>query len=264
MQVMIRRWIYNAVSDGPWAEWVALRLKHQVEYGKYGDAATFLAKAPWSEEYLLDIVDAILSLGGPWPTEDGWRMHNEPPANKRALAALAELLDIAQSVYCVNAARDGLARRADAAATAAFQQASLSAASAPSAGSSAEHLSNAWSTLHALRPDPSRAYSEAIKAVEAAAHAIVQPNHAKATLGTMLGELKNASHKFSLAIPGPTGSGDVAPLVAMIELLWTGQTSRHGAQTPTRTETREEADMAVHLAVTLVQWFAAGAIIRKP
>ncbi|CAL9332533.1 hypothetical protein SUDANB15_00096 [Streptomyces sp. enrichment culture] len=39
--------------------------------------------------------------------------------------------------------------------------------------------------------------------MECAAHAVIQPNHAKATLGTMLGELKNPRHKFSTAIPAP-------------------------------------------------------------
>jgi hypothetical protein len=50
----------------------------------------------------------------------------------------------------------------------------------------------------------------------------------------------------------------------MMKLLWQGQTSRHGAQTATRAETLEEVRMAVHLAVTLVQWFATGAVLRVP
>lgn len=75
----------------------------------------------------------------------------------------------------------------------------------------------------------------------------------------MLGELKQSRAKFALAIPGPTG-GDIAPLIAMMELLWDGQSSRHGSQTPTRPETIPEAQMAVHL--TLVQWFCLGAVRR--
>jgi hypothetical protein len=53
------------------------------------------------------------------------------------------------------------------------------------------------------------------------------------------------------------------PLIAMIELLWTGQTSRHGARPPTRPETFEEAQMAVYLAMTLVHWFVSGAASRR-
>lgn len=33
--------------------------------------------------------------------------------------------------------------------------------------------------MHALKPDPEKAYSHAIKAVESAAHAIVEPSNAK-------------------------------------------------------------------------------------
>jgi hypothetical protein len=50
----------------------------------------------------------------------------------------------------------------------------------------------------------------------------------------------------------------------MMSLLWTGQSSRHGAETVTRPETAAEAEMAVHLAVTLVYWFSTGAVRQKP
>jgi hypothetical protein len=49
----------------------------------------------------------------------------------------------------------------------------------------------------------------------------------------------------------------------MMKALWEGQTSRHGSQHPTRPETMEEARAAVHLAVTLVQWFSAGTVARR-
>lgn len=104
---------------------------------------------------------------------------------------------------------------------------------------------------------------DAIRAVESAAHATIEPNNAKATLGTMLGQFRNAPHVYRIAIPGPDGSGSITPLTAMMELLWTGQTSRHGGQTPTRPETFQEAQMAVHLAATLVQWFTSGAVTRR-
>ncbi|MFI6986560.1 hypothetical protein ACIBSV_49580 [Embleya sp. NPDC050154] len=51
---------------------------------------------------------------------------------------------------------------------------------------------------------------------------------------------------------------------AMMQLLWDGQTSRHGKQTPTRPETLEEARAAVHAAAILVQWFVSGAFTRLP
>lgn len=79
----------------------------------------------------------------------------------------------------------------------------------------------------------------------------------------MLGQLRATPDRWVLAIRGPGGAGSITPLIAMIELLWTGQTSRHGGQAPTRPETFEEAQMAVHLAVTLAQWFIGGAVSRR-
>ncbi|MFD0723711.1 hypothetical protein [Streptomyces globosus] len=125
------------------------------------------------------------------------------------------------------------------------------------AGPAADHLATAWQAAYGRSPDPVPAYSESIKAVEAAAHAVVQPNNSKAPLGTMLGEIKNARHKFAAAIPSP-GGDPIAPAEAMMRALWEGQTSRHGGQTPTAPETLEAAQAGVHLAATLVQWFVSG------
>jgi len=91
---------------------------------------------------------------------------------------------------------------------------------------------------------------------------IVEPKNAKATLGTMLGAMRDNPRRFLLAIPGKDGIGDVAPVLAMMSLLWEGQTSRHGAQTPTELESPEAAEMAVQLASTLVLWFTTGMVRR--
>ncbi|MGW7436620.1 hypothetical protein [Streptomyces sp. NPDC054849] len=97
----------------------------------------------------------------------------------------------------------------------------------------------------------------------APAHAVIQPNNSKATLGTMLGEIKNARHKLGTAITTPRGD-PIAPVEAMMRALWEGQTSRHGAQSATVPETLEAARAGVHLAAALVRWFVSGAVIRTP
>jgi hypothetical protein len=48
----------------------------------------------------------------------------------------------------------------------------------------------------------------------------------------------------------------------MIALLWEGQRDRHAGGPISQPVTQEAAQTAVHLAVTLVQWFSAGAIYR--
>ncbi|GLH99912.1 hypothetical protein [Phytohabitans aurantiacus] len=217
---------------------------------------------------LLDIVDALLDLIPVRPelTPNATRSGVSYTSLLRMITpdyrgSLQQLLDDARSVYRISDNGRALVRRADTATAQAFHQAVATAQPAPNTGSAAEHLYRAWTAVHALRPDPPQAYSHAIKAVEAAAHATIQPNHAKATLGTMLGELRNAPHKFSLAGGTP---GTIAPLIEMMDRLWTGQTSRHGSQTPTQSETLEQAEMAIDLAIILVRWFTAGTIRRQP
>ncbi|MGW2463258.1 hypothetical protein ACWC2M_30285 [Streptomyces sp. NPDC001761] len=197
---------------------------------------------------LLDVVDEVLHTRA----GDEW-----------AIMLLSGMLDDAGSAYRVNEAADGLEERVTPAVRDAVQQTITDVAAGPGAGSAAHHLTAAWQAAYGRGPDPVRAYSEAIKAVECAAHAVIQPNNARATLGTMLGEIRNARHKFSAAIPSPAGD-PIAPAEAMMRALWEGQTSRHGAQTATVPETLDAARAGVHLAAALVQWFVSGAVARIP
>lgn len=54
----------------------------------------------------------------------------------------------------------------------------------------------------------------------------------------------------------------VTTLVSMIDLLWGSQHDRHvpADQEAPLHVTQEEAEAAIHLAVTLVQWFTMGAL----
>jgi hypothetical protein len=174
------------------------------------------------------------------------------------------MLDEGRSAYRVNDAGDGLTTRVPKASMDAFKAAVSAAGQAANVGSAADLLRSAWTCAYDLHPDPPKAYRQAIAAVEAAGAGIIGPNNTKATLGTMIGQLRNAPQRYRLVIPGPDGTGDVDPLTAMLELIWQGQTSRHGAQSATRHETLDEARMAVHLAVMLVQWFTTGAVQRVP
>ena len=217
---------------------------------------------------LPDVVDAVLYLlPVPVPGEpsDMTTLAEDPAQVVETWPAdlhrrLAMLLHDALSVLRLRADGRGLERRADVLSEAAFAEAIKGAEAAPTAGSAASHLRAAWDCVYALHSDPVKAYGEAIKAVEAAAQAVLQPNNRAATLGTMRGHLRSNRERFSLAIAGPDGQGDTGPLIECLSLLWTGQSSRHGSSAPTRAETHEEARMAVHLAVMLVQWFTSGAV----
>jgi hypothetical protein len=241
----------------------------QAEHGKprtIGHLRDLAAKVPVG--LLFDVVDAMLELFDTDPDQRWKETHNDyqikQERERRAamLESLALHLDNAFSVYRVREDGHGLERRSNVMVTGALKEA-IAAGSKPEAGSAAMHLRRSWDAVHALHPQPGVAYSEAVKAVEASAHAVLEPSNSRATLGTMLRALRENPQRFSLAIPGPDGQGDIMPLISNLKLLWEGQTSRHGSQSPTREETVQEAAIAVSIAILLVDWFASGAIRRR-
>jgi hypothetical protein len=171
---------------------------------------------------------------------------------------LQQLLDDARSVYTLWSDRRGLRHRLDPTAEALALSASDAAGQEPDRGSAGAHLRRAWEAAYALHPDPVRAYSEAIKAVESAAQITVEPNNRKATLGTMLRVLGGTRARWVIDLGAATDGPETVE--KMMRLLWTGQTSRHGGAHPTRDETVHEARTAVSLAVTLVHIFTVGAL----
>ncbi|GGT55209.1 hypothetical protein GCM10010271_68800 [Streptomyces kurssanovii] len=198
---------------------------------------------------LLDIIDALLAGRG---------------VTQVLIRRLAGLLEDGGSAYRVADTGMSLEERVTPAVRDAVHQAVTDAAASLTAGSASGHLAAAWRSAYGRSPDAVRAYSESIKAVEAAAHAVIEPNNPKATLGSMLGQIGNARHKFGTAIPVPTAGDPIAAAEAMMRALWQGQTSRHGGQSGTVPETLEAARAGVHLAATLVQWFVSGAVTRSP
>ncbi|MEU3226808.1 hypothetical protein ABZ695_27110 [Streptomyces sp. NPDC006976] len=249
----LRGWVEAALTyqgrEREEARNICLRLRMTTSPNRYGSPQYLPPLTQATGAQLLDVVDEML--------------RRPEAADPIEVNALAQMLDDAGSAYRVNEHGDGLEERVTPAVRDAVRQTIAGAATKPSAGSAADHLATAWQAAYGRGPDPVRAYGEAIKAVECAAHSTIQPNNAKATLGTMLGEFKNARHKFTAVIPSPAGD-PIAPAEAMMRALWDGQTSRHGAQTTTVPETLEAARAGVHLAAALVQWFVSGAVVHTP
>jgi len=213
---------------------------------------------------LLDIIDAILKWSTRYYDEKGVGDTPEEKAENRwwdIVEPLDDALELGGSAWRVNAQLDGLERRLDEIVHDAADQATDAAAPEP-----ATHLRNAWSATYGRNPDPTTAYSEAVKAVEAAACPLVLPKSTaagKATLGNVLGELKGGQrNSWALAIDGKN-SGAIDPLIAMMELLWNGQVARHAAATHSRPMRQDEAEMAVHLAATLVHWLSTNAMRKR-
>ncbi|MEU0032078.1 hypothetical protein [Streptomyces sp. NPDC006335] len=225
---------------------ICLRLRLDPTHG-YDQALTNATDAD-----LLDVVDALLA----------YRVERRITAPKH-LSRLDSILNEGGSAYRISDSLDGLEERVTPAVRNAIRQTVADAGTTATTGSAADHLSAAWQNAYGRQPDPVRAYSEAIKAVESAAHSVVEPRNNKATLGSMLGELRTARHKFGTALVTAPGKDPVLPVEEMMRALWEGQTSRHGAQTATVPETLDAARAATHIAATLVQLFVSGAVTRS-
>lgn len=117
-------------------------------------------------------------------------------------------------------------------------------------------LASAWEAAFGINPDPTRAYSMAVKAVEDAAIPVVCPNDTSATLGKVIGQVNAGTWKLPHLREDPNApTHDV--LVGMMRTLWVGQHDRHGGPSSVGVPavTQEEAESAVMLAVTMVGWF---------
>ncbi len=191
--------------------------------------------AELSEEELLDMAD--------------WVVHRN---NSGVASDLGYILEAAGSVWTIGKrdGNSGLVRRMPASVQAAADE----TIRASSAGSL---YGEAWAAAFGRLPDPEEAYEKAIKSVEEAAATIVSPSNTRATLGTMLRDMK-AQKDWGIDLPG----AERGVVVAMVEALWTGQESRHGGNNYRR-PTQSEAETAVTLALALLQLFRSGSASRR-
>jgi hypothetical protein len=127
-----------------------------------------------------------------------------------------------------------------------------------------KHLKNAWEDSFGRSPDLSGAYSNAIKAVEAATWKVITPNNMKATLGTMLNdfEVQSKAGKFSVGFNDNDAEATLSLGHDLMQRLWKSQTDRH-ATGNYKNPSQLEAESAVYMAITICQMFSSGLIARK-
>lgn len=118
----------------------------------------------------------------------------------------------------------------------------------------AQYLMGAWQKAWSRDPDASGAYREGVQAVEAAYRPIVSPDNERATLGTIISNMRDKPTKFRVRLQSGNGNDNVARVVAMLELLWKSQFDRHGTddETVPLSVSIKEAQDAVALATILV------------
>lgn len=113
----------------------------------------------------------------------------------------------------------------------------------------------AWHDVYGREPTAGDAYREAVRAVEAAVKPIVTPSDPLATLGKMIKAIRDKPTKWAWELGEPT------EVANMMGRLWTSQLDRHGTDDESHplTVSLQQAEAAVHLAVTLVHWCQSGA-----
>jgi hypothetical protein len=207
---------------------------------------------------LLTAIDAVLQLNsGLWQHVEFLKLR---PDIRRTdpVTELVGILTDGGSRYTVDGDRRCLTVRLDPTVSSA---ANMAVAGDPTAG---DHLRAAWSAAYGLAPDPDKAYDEAVLAVEALACPLVCPSNPRRTLGRVIADLDNQRAQWGLTVCDSTGQpADPGPLIEMLKLLWQGQ-SRHAGSPNSRRQTPAEAEAAVHLAATLVQWLTSGVLYGVP
>jgi hypothetical protein len=187
------------------------------------------------------------------------RTHYHPWERQEPLVAL---LERSGSVWAVADREDGeggwqLVRRELIGAKSAVEELRTGASRA------GDFLAAAWNAVAGRDPQPSDGYDKAVKAVEAAAHSIITPNDADATLGKMLRAMRDKPEKWAFAEPI-----EADMVLSMGRQLWTGHMrhgtdARFGADGTARTDhTVAEARSALLLSIALVGFFQGGQITR--
>lgn len=129
-----------------------------------------------------------------------------------------------------------------------------------SAGSAGVILARAWALVHGLQPNDSAGYADAVRAVEIAAIDLVQPNNSKATLGTVITQMRDQGD-WRLPLREHAHAPSTELLLNALRALWHGHRDRHGSAD--YRDVTHQARAAVALAASLVEWFTAGVVERR-
>ncbi|MFI8964994.1 hypothetical protein ACIGO8_23100 [Streptomyces sp. NPDC053493] len=216
-------------------------------------------------EVLWDVVDDLLFL-----------LCTEPPApekppfaswlrgsvrrTKRIIEPLNRLLVESRSVYEVTPDQRGLQRRMESGLSEALK---VAASAAESSGylAARQHLERARDKLMAVHTDPSGAYVDVIRAVEAVACPMFLPRDPLPTLGKVRDHLRNADAKYEYVLTDKSGKrGDTGGVVAMLTDLWEGHSDRHAGGPREVPVSQEAAEATLTTATALVTLFSGKAV----
>ncbi len=193
-----------------------------------------------NEDLKLDVVDGLLQIGTPLTN------------NVRELDNILEQSGSKWKV-ATNEGTPKLEERVDDSVIVAMDDL------ATQTGDASKYMRLAWNEAFGRNPNPSSAYSNVVKAVEAATWGTVTPNNSRATLGTIIGELKNNPENYKISIKEDSQYKGIKTITQDLSLIWRGQTDRHGTSNPVA-PTQEAAEQAIFSGLSTCQQFTRGLI----
>jgi hypothetical protein len=191
-------------------------------------------------DLLLDLLDAMIG---------------RCPIDTEMREELGALLTIGESVWTLAPDQRSLVERVGDTAIRQFEDVTT-----PADVASAE-MKEAWAKAYGRGPNASDAWDHAIKAVEEILIPIVCPRKDKANLGDVAGSLKAQPERWKLLLQSNGPISSVETMEAMLRLLWPNPDRHGGAKR--RTPELAEAQAAVQLAVTIVQWARTGLLEKS-
>ena len=214
-----------------------------------------------ADDLLYALCTEPLPAGTPMLTALGKRA--ELKRTTQIIEPLRRLLEESRSVYEIRADQRGLQRRID---VILAEQVNRAGERAETTGrpKTHEHLIKARDKLFGLHPDPGSAYVEMILAVEDVACPVFLPADPMPTLGKVRNHLRAAGEAYEYILPGKDRAGSIVGVVGMLTDLWEGHSDRHAGGPRCVPVSREAAEVAYTLAVSLVTVFSIGAVRRRP
>lgn len=247
----LKEWIRSYVPEDVVPE-VALRLRLTWNSGMYplGLVSNLGQGVRTFEEEMLDVLDALVYYAFEyWPSSaagDPRKVLDRILAQGGSVWSV-ELFEESEKV------RGRLVRRVSDAQRDQFR----AVASADDLAS--EHLRSAWIHQYGVSPDPAQASWEAVKALEVLSAPLITPNNSKATLGSVVGQLRNLMPSY------PDERSLPSIVLAIMDVIATVHgPHRHGVNEAAPSQAQplalEDSELILNLAIAGVVAFRNGSM----
>lgn len=261
LQVPVRQWIGGVAYEFEATQEVCLRLRLPSKVLNSPDPWRSLMNVSDSNNDMLviEVADALLDILSNVGYQRGPQRLREADGLR---SELDRVLTTGGSAYTLKPDRDGLCLRVEENLRRTLDEA-VQAAEALQKDAGA-HLREAFVAAYGIKPNPSVAYSQAVKAVEAVANPVFLPKSPEPTLGAVRSTLDQGRNKYVMAVSDRAGApAGIDATVELINLLWHGQRDRHAGGPTSAPVSQEAAETAVHAAALLVHWVSKGYVRKK-